>query len=172
MPEPELIRDLPALEIISCYGVGVDAIDLQAAKERGIVVTTTPDVLTEDVADMALSFVLASVREILIGDRFVRSGKWQEAEKPVSQCVGGKRLGILGFGPRRPRRCPPRRSLWVKYCLLRPGPRCRRRLSVFRGRRNTGQGVGSARHYMRSNAGKPRGWSTAPLSKRSARRER
>ena len=94
----ELILNLPALEVISCYGVGVDAIDLGAAKERGIVVTTTPDVLTDDVADMAIALLLASVREILVGDRFVRSGKWLEAEKPVAQRVGGKRLGILGLG--------------------------------------------------------------------------
>ena len=90
--------DLPALEIISCYGVGVDAIDLDAARERGIVVTTTPDVLTDDVAEMALALILASVREIFVGDRFVRSGKWLEGEKPVAQRVGGKRLGILGLG--------------------------------------------------------------------------
>jgi len=94
----ELIRGLPALEIVSCYGVGVDAIDLDAARERGIVVTTTPDVLTDDVADMAIALILASAREILIGDRFVRSGKWLKAEKPVAQRVGGKRLGILGLG--------------------------------------------------------------------------
>lgn len=93
-----LIGSLPALEIVSCHGVGVDAIDLDAARERKIVVTTTPDVLTDDVADMALALILASVREILIGDRFVRSGKWLEGEKPVAQRVGGKRLGILGLG--------------------------------------------------------------------------
>jgi lactate dehydrogenase-like 2-hydroxyacid dehydrogenase len=94
----DIIGALPQLEIISCYGVGVDRIDLAAAKERRIVVTTTPDVLTADVADMAIALLLASSRELLIGDRFVRSGGWLEAEKPVAQSVTGKKLGIYGMG--------------------------------------------------------------------------
>src|SRR5436309_2105490 len=71
-----LINALPNLEVIVSYGVGVDAIDLPLAKKRGIPVTTTPDVLTEDVADMALALLLATARRIVAGDQYVRSGQW------------------------------------------------------------------------------------------------
>lgn len=94
----ELIEAFPNLEIISCYGVGVDRVDLDAAKERRIVVATTPDVLTADAADMAIGLLLASSRELVIGDRFVRSGQWLKAEKTVAQSVTGKKLGIYGLG--------------------------------------------------------------------------
>ena len=93
-----LIRALPNLEIISCYGVGVDQVDLAAVRERNIVVATTPDVLTADVADMAIALLLASSRELLLGDRFVRSGQWLKEEKPVAQSVTGKKLGLYGLG--------------------------------------------------------------------------
>ncbi|HMK68381.1 MAG TPA: hypothetical protein VK433_07520 [Stellaceae bacterium] len=72
----EMMAALPKTEIIACFGVGVDAIDLKAAKERGIRVTNTPDVLTECVADLGMSLLLASAREIPQGDRYVREGKW------------------------------------------------------------------------------------------------
>ena len=64
-----LIAALPQLEIISCYGVGTDAIDLAAARARGIKVTNTPDVLTEDVADIAIGLLLSVARQIPQGDR-------------------------------------------------------------------------------------------------------
>ena len=67
---------LPKLEIVACYGVGVDAIDLGRAKARGIRVTNTPDVLTEDVADMAWALLLATARRIPAGDAHVRGGAW------------------------------------------------------------------------------------------------
>jgi len=94
----ELMAALPKTEIIACFGVGVDAIDLKAAKERGIRVTNTPDVLTECVADLGMSLLLASAREIPQGDRYVREGKWLGGNYPLCRHVGGKLLGIVGFG--------------------------------------------------------------------------
>jgi hydroxypyruvate reductase len=95
----EIINALPNLEIIAASGVGVDAIDLGLAKERGIFVTTTPDVLTEDVADMALALMLAVSRQIVAGDQHVRSGQWAVAGgMPLTRRVNGKRVGILGLG--------------------------------------------------------------------------
>lgn len=88
----------PKAEIISCFGVGVDAIDLDAARSRGIAVTNTPDVLTDDVADLALALLLAAVRRIPEGDRFVRSGRWREGNMGLTGSVGGKVCGILGMG--------------------------------------------------------------------------
>jgi lactate dehydrogenase-like 2-hydroxyacid dehydrogenase len=94
----ELMRSLPNLEIVSCYGVGTDAIDLAYARERGIRVTYTPDVLTEDVADIALGLLLATARHIPQADVFVRSGQWGKATMPLVTRVSGKRLGIVGMG--------------------------------------------------------------------------
>lgn len=90
---------LPALEIIAVNGVGLDGVDLDAARARGIAVTTTPNVLTDDVADVALGLLLASTRHIVLLDRFVRDGAWErrEAVKPASS-LRGKTAGIFGFG--------------------------------------------------------------------------
>jgi hydroxypyruvate reductase len=93
-----LIAALPKLEIIATYGVGVDAIDLALAKRRGIAVTNTPDVLTDDVADMALALLLATARRIVFGDNFVRTGQWSRGEMPLTRRVNGKAAGILGLG--------------------------------------------------------------------------
>jgi lactate dehydrogenase-like 2-hydroxyacid dehydrogenase len=93
-----LIECLPQLRLIACFGVGVDAIDLAAARERGIAVTNTPDVLTDDVADLALGLMLATLRGIAAADRYVRSGAWQRANMPLQKRASGKRLGIIGMG--------------------------------------------------------------------------
>jgi lactate dehydrogenase-like 2-hydroxyacid dehydrogenase len=93
-----LIRALPKLEVIVSYGVGTDAIDLALAKQRGVPVTTTPDVLTGDVADMALALLLATSRRLLSGDQYVRSGQWSKGEMALTRRASGKALGILGLG--------------------------------------------------------------------------
>ena len=93
-----LMDRLPKLEIVACYGVGVDAVDLPRARERGIRVTNTPDVLTEDVADMAWALLLATARRIPAGDAHVRSGAWAEGAMAMTTRVWGKRLGIVGLG--------------------------------------------------------------------------
>jgi lactate dehydrogenase-like 2-hydroxyacid dehydrogenase len=89
---------LPKLRLIACFGVGVDAIDLEHARRRGIAVTNTPDVLTEDVADMALALLLAAVRRIPQGDRFVREGRWLKGGMPVTRSLQRARVGIVGLG--------------------------------------------------------------------------
>jgi lactate dehydrogenase-like 2-hydroxyacid dehydrogenase len=89
---------LPVLEIIAINGIGTDAVDLQRTRTRGVRVTTTPDVLTEDVADLALALMLAVSRRICVADRFVRAGKWPSGRLPLPARVNGKRLGILGLG--------------------------------------------------------------------------
>ena len=93
-----LMDALPRLEIIACYGVGVDAIDLDHARARGVRVTNTPDVLTDDVADMAWALLLATARQIPRGDALVRAGAWPRGGLPLSNRVWGKRLGIVGLG--------------------------------------------------------------------------
>ncbi len=95
----ELMSALPGLEVIAVYGVGLDAVDLVQAKSRGIPVTTTPDVLTADVADMAVALMLAVSRRIVQYDGYVRAGSWaQKGDPPLTRKVSEKRAGILGMG--------------------------------------------------------------------------
>ena len=94
----ERIAQLPALEIISVFGVGYDGIDVAAARERGIAVTNTPDVLNDEVADLAIGLVLAVSRRIPQADRYVREGHWANGPMPLARKVSGARLGIVGLG--------------------------------------------------------------------------
>ena len=94
----DIIEALPKLEIIAINGVGTDAVDMERARTRSIRVTTTPDVLTEDVADLALGLMIAVSRRICVGDRFVRAGRWPSDHMGLSAGVHGKRLGIFGLG--------------------------------------------------------------------------
>lgn len=93
-----LMARLPALEIVSCYGVGTDAIDLAAARARGIRVTNTPDVLTGDVADIAVGLALSVMRRIPAGDAHVRSGAWAQKNMDLTTRLNGKRVGLVGYG--------------------------------------------------------------------------
>ena len=94
----ELIAQLPALEVISVMGVGYDGIDVAAAKARGVVVTHTPAVLNDDVADLALALMLAWSRQLARADRFVRAGEWPKGPLPLGRKMSGARLGIVGMG--------------------------------------------------------------------------
>jgi len=90
---------LPNLGIIAVCGVGYEGVEVAAAKDRGIVVTNTPDVLTEEVADYGVALLLAAARRIVAGDRYVRKGRWpQEGAMAYGQRFHGKRIGILGLG--------------------------------------------------------------------------
>ncbi|HTM59987.1 MAG TPA: 2-hydroxyacid dehydrogenase [Burkholderiales bacterium] len=90
---------LPKLEIISNFGVGVDAINLDDAKKRGIIVTNTPDVLNEAVADTALALVLNTVRRFPHSEQHLRAGNWaSRGPYPLTTDAGSKVLGILGLG--------------------------------------------------------------------------
>ncbi|WP_413736972.1 2-hydroxyacid dehydrogenase [Sodalis sp. RH21] len=93
-----VLERLPRLGIIAIFGVGTDAVDLDYARQRGITVTITPGVLTDDVADMAMGLVLATSRRLCLGDGFVRAGKWLNGGMPLAAKVTGKKLGIFGMG--------------------------------------------------------------------------
>ncbi|RZM00712.1 MAG: 2-hydroxyacid dehydrogenase [Variovorax sp.] len=92
------IAAMPALKVISSFGVGLDALDLDAARARGIAVGYTPDVLNDCVADTAFALVMDVARRITESDRFVRRGDWRKGQFPLATKVSGKRLGILGMG--------------------------------------------------------------------------
>ena len=90
---------LPALGIVANYGVGYDAIDLDAASARGIRVTNTPDVLSDDVADLAVAMLIAQSRQMVQGSEHVRSGRWaREGALPLNRKVSGTRVGVMGLG--------------------------------------------------------------------------
>ncbi len=93
-----LIAQLPALEIISVFGVGYDGVDVAAAKARGVMVTHTPNVLNDDVADLAIGLMLAAARQLPAADRYVKEGKWPTGPMPLARKVSGARLGIVGIG--------------------------------------------------------------------------
>ena len=93
-----MIAALPKLEIISSYGVGYDGVDVAAATARGIVVTNTPDVLNDCVADTAFGLILGAMRRLPQADRFVRDGAWLKGGQALTTSVHHKKLGILGFG--------------------------------------------------------------------------
>ena len=94
-----VIKAFPNLEIISHFGVGYDNVDVPAAKERGIIVTNTPDVLTDDTADMGMGLVLTVFRRLVEGDIYVRSGQWaKKGMMPLGRALRGKTMGIVGMG--------------------------------------------------------------------------
>ena len=94
----QLIEALPNLEIICSYGVGYDAIDMGAAQEAAVPVTNTPEVLTDDVADMVIGMLLCLYRKIHVGDRYVRQGRWPQGELPLTRSIQGQTLGVFGLG--------------------------------------------------------------------------
>ncbi len=93
-----LIYQLPKLEIISCFGVGVDGIDFSITSKRRIAVTNTPGVLDDAVADLALALILATQRNLINADNFVRKGNWRNGPFPFGTSLAGKTLGIIGLG--------------------------------------------------------------------------
>ncbi|MGT2492897.1 NAD(P)-dependent oxidoreductase [Cupriavidus basilensis] len=118
-----MIAAMPALKVISSFGVGLDKIDLEAARARhcsGLY----PDVLNDCVADTAFGLLMDVARGFSAADRFVRRGEWPKAQFPLSTRVGGKRLGIIGMG--RIGRVIARRGsgtdMEVRYNSRRPAP--------------------------------------------------
>jgi lactate dehydrogenase-like 2-hydroxyacid dehydrogenase len=97
----DMIDRLPRLEVVASYGVGTDAIDLATCRQRGIGVSNTPDVLTQEVADFAMTLLLASARRVPQADAYVRRGDYRRDGKdqyPLTQRARGRKVGIVGLG--------------------------------------------------------------------------
>src|SRR5436305_9412145 len=97
--DSKTLARFPKLEIVSSFGVGYDHVDAAYAREHNIMVTNTPDVLTEEVADIAMGLLIATLREFIKADRYLRSGLWQTQQFPLS--VGSlrdRRVGMVGMG--------------------------------------------------------------------------
>jgi hydroxypyruvate reductase len=98
-PPPEVIDRMPKLEIIASASVGYDGIPVEYARSKGIPVTNTPEVLNDDVADLAIALMIMTARRLVASDRYVRAGRWpKEGEYPLAQRASGKQVGILGMG--------------------------------------------------------------------------
>jgi lactate dehydrogenase-like 2-hydroxyacid dehydrogenase len=93
-----ILERLPALEIVTTFGVGYDGLPLAAAAARGIPVTNTPDVLNTAVAELCVGMLLGLLRRLPASDRFVREGKWPQGTMPLGVSLSGKRVGIVGLG--------------------------------------------------------------------------
>lgn len=96
--EAALINQLPQLKLIAVFGVGYDGVDIRAAAQKGVQVTNTPDILTDDVADLGIALMLNVSRRITGAQKFIERGGWQSGAYPQSTKVSGGRLGIVGFG--------------------------------------------------------------------------
>lgn len=93
-----LVERLPALKMVSVMGVGYDGVDVAACRARGAMVTHTPDVLNDDVADLAIGLMLCAARQLPAADRYVREGRWPQGPMPLQRKMSGARLGIVGMG--------------------------------------------------------------------------
>lgn len=94
-----VLQQLPNVKVVSVFGVGVDAVDLAYCRDNGIGVSNTPDVLSDDVADMAMALALAVSRQLVVGDQYARAGSWPTSgAMPLTRRVMGKRAGIFGMG--------------------------------------------------------------------------
>ncbi len=97
VPNP-LMNALPNLKVIGINGVGFDKVDLDLARSRGVRVANTPDVLTDDVADLAVGLTIALLRRLPQSDAYLRAGRWLSGDVPLATKVSGKRIGIFGLG--------------------------------------------------------------------------
>lgn len=96
--DPVMLEQMAALRLIACFTVGYDGVDLDWARARGVAVTHAGDANAEDVADHAMGLILAHRRQILVGDRQVRSGEWTAGTKMLTRSMAGARIGIAGMG--------------------------------------------------------------------------
>ncbi|HEX9291037.1 MAG TPA: NAD(P)-dependent oxidoreductase, partial [Anaeromyxobacteraceae bacterium] len=119
----ELVGALPRLRHVASYGVGVNHIDLDACRARGILVTNTPGVVTDATADMAMALLLAAARRVAEGDRVVRAGGWTDVDPSwmLGTELTGKTLGLVGFG--RIGQAVARRAAGFELRILYASPR-------------------------------------------------
>jgi lactate dehydrogenase-like 2-hydroxyacid dehydrogenase len=96
--DASLFDKLPNLEILASFGVGYDHVDAIEAAKRNVIVTNTPDVLNDEVADLTLGLLLATIRQLPQADRFLREGRWLEGPFPLSATLRGRKVGIVGLG--------------------------------------------------------------------------
>jgi len=93
-----LLAMLPKLEVVALFGVGTDLVDRAALRERNIPVSNTPGLVAVEVADLAIGLMIASARQIIFADRYIREGRWPQAQISLGRSVGKKTMGVVGLG--------------------------------------------------------------------------
>jgi lactate dehydrogenase-like 2-hydroxyacid dehydrogenase len=93
-----LLGQLPKLAVVAVFGVGTDLVDRAALKERNIPLSNTPGLVAVEVADLAIGLMIASARQIIYADRYIREGRWPEAQISLGRSVGKKTMGVVGLG--------------------------------------------------------------------------
>jgi lactate dehydrogenase-like 2-hydroxyacid dehydrogenase len=93
-----LLQALPSLRLVAINGVGFDKVNVMLARQLGVAVSNTPDVLTDDVADLAVGLVIALKRQLVMADGHVRAGRWPQGDLPLARKVSGSRFGVFGLG--------------------------------------------------------------------------
>ncbi|MCB8822461.1 2-hydroxyacid dehydrogenase [Microvirga rosea] len=96
--DADFLGFFPNAEIVASFGVGYDNVDVHAAAKRGIIVTNTPDVLNDEVADLTIGLLIATLRRIPQADRYLRAGQWLKAPFPLSPSLRARKVGIIGLG--------------------------------------------------------------------------
>jgi lactate dehydrogenase-like 2-hydroxyacid dehydrogenase len=97
--DAKTLAKFPRLEIVASFGVGYDHVDAAYARDHNIMVTNTPDVLTEEVADIAMGLLIATLREFIKADKYLRSGQWQAQQYPLSAgSLRDRKVGMVGMG--------------------------------------------------------------------------
>ena len=135
------MRRFPKLEIISSFGVGYDNIDAKAAARLGIIVTNTPGVLDDEVADTTLGLMIMTVRQLPQAERYLRAGHWSaKGAYPLSPSLRGRTVGIFGTGTHRQGDCGARDRIRASGRLLWPARPGRRSLSLLFFAHRHGQG--------------------------------
>jgi hydroxypyruvate reductase len=117
----KILESLPNVEIICQYGAGFDNVDVEAAKDRGVIVTNTPDIPTADTADTAMALMLNVCRRFVESDVFVRVGKWHSGAFPPGTALRRKTVGIVGMG--RIGQAIARRAAAFDMNIIYHGPR-------------------------------------------------
>ena len=127
------LQQFPNLEQVSSFGVGYDHIDAKWAGEHGIVVTNTPEVLNEEVADTALGLLLCTVRELPQSERYLRAGKWKDAHYPLTKAtLRDRTVGMVGMGRIGKGDCAPARGIRCAGRLSQPQPATGCQIQVLR----------------------------------------
>lgn len=117
------LEALPKLEIIASFGIGSVAMDLAAAQARGVIVTNTPHPIAQSVADLALGLIIAVMRRICEGDRYVRAGKWPQGPFGTGRELCGKTCGIIGLGQIGRGVAKRAEAFGMSVCYHGPGPK-------------------------------------------------
>ena len=152
-----LMDALPNLKVISSFGVGYDGVDVVHASKKGIAVTNTPDVLNDDVANLAVMLVLAATRNFCANERYLRAGRWpSEGDPPLAHSIRGRTVGIIGLGRIGKTLAEKLQLPGLPHRLSRPPRAAGPGLSLLCRPRGIGQRLRHSHRHVPGRGGNPR----------------